>query len=393
MKPLSPAEEDLLKGRDLEIQTILSHAAARMLTVVAGEPGLGVTSLLQAGAAPALKDAGFIIASFSSWQGKLFARNLRDVVAQAVRDQADPSYATSGEPLDIMLPEIYDRTGKMVAILLDQFEDYFRCQTGSDLAEVFDAELSRAVPIRCGAFVFGIQSQAVPAFERLQDYIPNLRRNRVVLDALTQDDARAAMMAEFNVNGLEVEPEVADALVTANVAARPTGRVHPFFLKTATARLIEAARRLRTQVIPMSLITGRGGVDRIVLESLDGTIAEFGRNHVELLFRWCNILISKDLSRVAVTENALMEYGGRLNRFALTFLPKAVEANILRKIESTDAVRYEIARESQVPILRDWWERYEGAIASRRRARFMMSIWLAVGAIAAGYVLWWFFGR
>src|ERR1700685_153639 len=123
MKPLTPADENLLKGRDLAIDTILQHAAARMLTVVTSEPGLGVTSLLQAGAAPALKNAGFIVASFNSWQGKLFARSLRDVVAKAVRDQADPAYTTSGEPLDLMLRDIYDRTGKLVAILLDQFED------------------------------------------------------------------------------------------------------------------------------------------------------------------------------------------------------------------------------------------------------------------------------
>ena len=69
-------------------------------------------------------------------------------------------------------------------------------------------------------------------------------------------------------------------------------------------------------------------------------------------------------------------------------------SRILRKIESTDAVRYEIARESLVPILRDWWERHEGAIVSRRRARFRkMSIWLAFGAIAGGYILWLIFGR
>ena len=62
---------------------------------------------------------------------------------------------------------------------------------------------------------------------------------------------------------------------------------------------------------------------------------------------------------------------------------------ILRTIELGETVRYEIARDSLAPILRDWWKRREAMLIARRRARFRVrSVSLAVGSIAALYLIW-----
>ena len=94
-------------------------------------------------------------------------------------------------------------------------------------------------------------------------------------------------------------------------------------------------------------------------------------------------------ARLAVTEKGLTDYAGKLNRFALTLLPVATVAGILRSVATHEAIRYEIARECLTPILRNWWERREAAAVSRRRAVFRTtSLSLALGAIVLACIIW-----
>jgi hypothetical protein len=89
------------------------------------------------------------------------------------------------------------------------------------------------------------------------------------------------------------------------------------------------------------------------------------------------------------SQEALLDYAGRLNRFALALLPVLIENGILRTVEMPERIRYEIARDSMAPILRDWWKRREAALIARRRALFRVrSVSIAVGSIVALYVVW-----
>lgn len=51
-----------------------------------------------------------------------------------MRDQADPNFLAESETLPEMLARIRRRTGRPVALVLDQFEDYLRCHNGTDLS-------------------------------------------------------------------------------------------------------------------------------------------------------------------------------------------------------------------------------------------------------------------
>jgi hypothetical protein len=130
-----------------------------------------------------------------------------------------------------------------------------------------------------------------------------------------------------------------------------------------------------------------------VLESLDGAIAELSSTQVDLLFRWCNILISPEKHRLSVTEKGLNEYAGKWNKFAPRLLELLMGSGVLRTVETPEAIRYEISRDCFAPILRDWWERREAVIVARRRAVFRVtSISVAVSAIVLVYVVWILFG-
>jgi hypothetical protein len=402
LKALTQNDADLLCGRTDEIRGIVDNCRAQRLTVLTSEPGLGVTSVLQAGALPALRRRGFIVAYFSDWQGRFFATSLRETIANAVREDADPLFFGQDEPLDELLEHVRARTGKAIAILFDQFEDYVRCHSNTVLSDAFDAELAHAVATRKGVFVIGLQAHAVPAFERLGQHIPNLLGFRIELPLISLEAARDAVLLEARGMGLEVEPAALDALTTALVVAPEHGvssqnaekKVHPFYLKVATGILLEAEARLKSPVLRFATILARDGVDRIVLESLDAGIADLDSTQVGLLFRWCNILISREEHRLSVTEKGLTEYAGKLNRFVPRLLELLTGSGVLRTVETPEAIRYELSRECFTPILRDWWERREASIVARRRAVFRItSISLALSAIVLMYAVWLILGK
>ena len=90
-----------------------------------------------------------------------------------------------------------------------------------------------------------------------------------------------------------------------------------------------------------------------------------------------------------MSAEVLADYSGKLNRFALTTTPILIGEGILRTVETPETSRYEIARDSLAPIVRDWWRRHEATLVARRRAAFRVrSVSLAVGAILAVYALW-----
>ena len=413
LKALTETDETLLRGREAVVREIVQNCRAERFTVVTAEPGMGISSLLEAGVGPALKSEGFIVATFRDWPGRSFGANLKEAVADAVRGTADDLFFSEGEDLAELLERATARTGKSVVILLDQFEDYVRCHANTIHSDLFDAEFAHAVTDRKGIFVLGLQEHAIPFFERLEAHIPNLLGFRVQLEPLNIDAAREAVAAEASGRDMQVEPAALEALLNApvvagaqGVPAKATGAsqaatrrsvrrvkgAHPFYLKLATDELLEAEARVKSRMVTFSTIEFRGGVDRVVLESFDPVIRELGKTQADLLFRWCKILISPDKQRLSVTEKGLREYAGKLNRYVPALLTHLMEIGILRSVETPEAVRYEIARECYAPILRDWWERREAAIVARRRAVFRItSISVAVGAIAIVYLMWLIF--
>lgn len=380
-------------GRADFVREIVDNCRAERFTVLTSEPGMGVSSLLHAGVAPALLREGFIVARFSDWPDKSFALNLKETIAEAVRDEIDPLFYPRNESLDDLLNHIRARTHTPIAILLDHFDDYIRCNVNTVASDLFDAELAHAVSSRSGVFVIGLQEHAVPALERLSQHIPNLLGFQVRLQPLGIEAAKEAVLSEASGRGFDVEPAAMDNLLASHVVVPEANKVNPFFLKVATGILLDAETLLQSKSLRASTIEAHGGVERIVMESLDGQIAELSGTQRDLLFRWCAILISPEQHRLSVTSKGLTDYAGKLNRFVPPLLQRLMETGLLRSIETSGTLRYEISRECLVPILRDWWERREAVIVARRRAAFRIrSISVAVSALILTYVIWLLFG-
>ena len=391
MTPLTHQDEHLLRGRAKEIPVVLDNCAAGRVTVVSGPPCIGVTSFLEAGARPALERENCIVVSFQEWPGRSFANNLREKVAAAVRQNLNADFPFDGDDLETILHRGCHQTGRRIVLILDQFEDYIRCHAGTDEGEVFDTELAKTVPLMGAApLLFGLQDHAIDAFRRYQQLIPNLFGGWIRLGPLSREDAATWMRLEAERRSLIPEPAAVEALVSAPAASVGEG-VHPYLFAAGLNRLIEAEIRTRSGAVRASAIQDYGGPDNLILESLDQSLGELSTTHSELFFRWCNILIGPDGRRMSATEQALTEYAGKLNRFVLTLLPQAVSRGLLRGLAVRDSIRYEIARDSMVPMLRHWWKQREAFFLARSRARFRTrSITLAVVTMVVLCVAWLF---
>jgi hypothetical protein len=207
--------ETLLRDREAVVREIVQNCHAGRFTVVSAEPGMGVSSLLEAGGGPALKTEGAIVATFRDWQGRFFGANLKQAVAEAVRRAADDLFFSEGEDLADLLERANERTGKPVVLLLDQFEDYLRCHTNTIQSDLFDAELAHAVADRKGIFVLGFQEHAISSLERLEAHIPNLLGFRVRLEPLGIDAARETVVSEASRMEIQLEPAALEALLNA----------------------------------------------------------------------------------------------------------------------------------------------------------------------------------
>lgn len=393
LTPLGADQEKQLFGRDHEIETILYNCKVGRLTVVTSPPGMGASSLIRAGVEPALRRAGYTTVVYSDWQGKSVAKQLRDAIVRAIHEQTDGAFIATPESLLDLLAFAEQKTGKTVAVLLDQFEDYVRCHSGTDISDEFDAELANAISTRSGRFVIGLQTPSVSAFERLSQYIPNLMGFAIKVPPLSIEAAKQLVNGSASEAGMTVEPAAIDMLVASTVAA-VEGGVHPLFLKLAAERLFDAEFVLKSKVARASTLAANGGADRLILEAVDPVVAQLGSTHTELFFRWIPFFLSKEGTRQAASEKALTEHAGKYSRFVKSLLPMLTRSGLMRSLATSAGVRYEFARESTSVIVKDWWSRSEAAIIARQRAQFRVrSISIAAGAIILAYLVYLFVGR
>ena len=362
--------------------------------VLACEPGLGATTLLEQGIVPELARRGFITVFVSDYRGRFFATGIKEKIADAVREQVDDRFFAEVESLSQMLARVRARTERPVALVFDQFEDYLRMHAGTDVSDDFDADLSRAVAEWHGQFVIALHKDALHDFQRLSQYIPNLLEASIDLQGLPRDAARQMLSAEAKRNGLAMDPEAAEALVNAP-SGEFLGRAHPYYLMQGLKRLIEGAKEhakkkpANSSQVTLETIEAYGGADRLIRESLDDAITSLRSNQIDLFFRWGNILLSPEGQRLGVSEKGLLDYAGKLNRFGMSLIPRLMEMGLFRSIDTAHGPRYEFARAAMAPLVKDWWKRREAWLIARQRRQFRIrSISVAVGSILLVYVMW-----
>jgi hypothetical protein len=236
--------------------------------------------------------------------------------------------------------------------------------------------------------VIALQEPALRSFDRLSHLIPNLLGYRLTLPPLSRDSARLLIRRVAADQGILIDDKVVEAFAMAPSAAAGDG-VHPWLFTRGIEKLFEAAHKQKPPEANAAALELLGGADAVILQSLDTAINELNTSQRELLFRWCDVLISKEGRRLAATEKALRERAGNHGRYTASLTPLLLTNGILRVVTTDQTQRYELARESMTVILKDWWDRQEEVLNARRRAKFRVrSMSITAGLIALFYAVY-----
>ena len=285
LMPYTAAEWDLFFGRSDDIQRVYHRICENPVTIIYGEAGVGLTSLLGAGLQPRLEKARQLVIPVSTYN------NLTAAVRANLQDKGRPirlhipGDAPLAEVLSAACAEVaatYDR----LVLVLDQFERAFE-QGGESPAAIIAALADSLTMLGNNLrLVFGIHADhRDPLLDRLKDLAPEIIQveplaipaaERAVVEPLS----RLNWPVNFSPQTLAQDDIVPDLAV---LSGQPN-RVDPGYLQIVCNRLyLEALKPKMTHAISDQLYDSlrrakgimAGYVDEVLMAiGTDRTLAE-----------------------------------------------------------------------------------------------------------------------
>jgi formylglycine-generating enzyme required for sulfatase activity len=368
LQPFEAAHRAVFHGRDVEIRTVLERLATEPLLVVAGDSGVGKSSLCRAGVLPRL-DAGAIGAEgevllvtlvpgrhpLRALAAALCARLGEDEAALVARLGEDPLH------LGRALREAARRRQGTV-LFVDQLEELCTLADPDEAGRFAECVGGLAAPgpgLRVLATVRGDFVTRMAALPGLGGLFP---RALFLLRPLSSEGIRDAIVGPARALDVRFEDE---ALVTALAEEGAQGGGLPL-LQFALAELWEARDRDRG-VIPRAALDARGGVAGALARHADGVLAALAPAERAAARRLLLRLVTGEGTRARAPLGDLAG-GDAAARAALEALVRG-RLVVARRAEGEDAADeggYEVAHEA----LLDRWDTLRGWLAgdAERRA-------------------------
>ncbi len=404
-------------GREPASIALTDQILANRLVIVYAKSGLGKTSLLNAGVAPRLREAGSLplfVRVNDIQRGPLFSV-LEGVPAEAERQQVEYVPGDSSSLWSFFKTVEFWRNDVLLTpiLILDQFEELFTLQS-QGAREGFLSELgylirgvappsqpktesntSDAPPsIRV---VLSLREDFLGLLEEASDHIPEILDHRYRLAPLSLEMASKAITGpaaiesrDASTRTFRLEPEVVtsilDYLTKSTAGARGSaGRhVEPFHLQLICQRIERIVAFKQTVSSEEIVISFKDlGGDAALAETLESFYTDAIRSLPARYLRGAarvlceQYLISPEGRRLSVEERELLRQL-KLPRETLSHL---VDRRLLRTDRRSDSTYYELSHDALVqPVL-----------ASRRVQALVVS-WAAVLAgsiicLAAGVLL------
>ena len=187
VETFTAADQSIFCGRHAEVRTIVASLYAAPITILYGRTGVGKSSVLQAGVVPVLEENyGTRAVYFNRWEGEWLAA-LKSKCSSSLGE----GYLDGSLPFDKYVKAVADITGRLIVVVLDQFEEYL----DRHATHAFDGELARAVrdPDVRASFLLGIREDRFASLDRLNAKVPRLFGRTLRLGDLDRESARAAI--------------------------------------------------------------------------------------------------------------------------------------------------------------------------------------------------------
>jgi hypothetical protein len=380
-------------GRETECDLIVANILAARLTLLYGRSGVGKSSLLHAGVVPSLRETpDLAVVIFRSWAGDPAAG-----LAAAIGAVAGFEPPAGEHPLADAIALCTERLGCDLAIILDQFEEYFVYHPEPDGEGTFETEFPRAVNQRefSVSFLVSIREDALARLDRFKGRIPSLFGNYLRMDRLDRSEGREAIVQPLREYGrrsghgerFDIEPAlvetVLDQVRVGNVSLAETGagvveragaresRIEAPYLQLVLTRLWDEEDAAGSHVLRQVTFKRLGGAERIVPEHLDAAMAALSRDERNLAARVFRFLVTPSGTKIAHRAADLAEYAEAPKEKVRSLLERlsGQQARILRGTGDGYEIYHDVLA---APIL-DWRSRHLEAAGARRRNRLIIA--------------------
>ena len=279
LAPYTAADTDIFKGRDALARRVFLQVQDYRVTVLYGEPGAGITSLLEAGVRPKLEEAGDLVVRVDEYD------DIASEVRLHARWQGRPlRLPLRGDaPLDEVLRAITGHTGRRIVLALDQFERAFslsRSQLDALADEVVAALAALGQRLK---LIIALHVDYLGDFAALQERFEAIAQPWIQTPVLSRDAAAEAIVGPLEALGwpVSLQPEFARQQIARDLDALyapekepPGGSVHPGQLQIVCTWLYDAARRRSPPQIDETLYVQEvGGAEGILARYMEQTLS------------------------------------------------------------------------------------------------------------------------
>ncbi|MFN8222061.1 MAG: WD40 repeat domain-containing protein [Gaiellales bacterium] len=349
LSPFSDADLDarLFFGRERETELVVANLQAARLTVLYGASGVGKSSLLHAGVAHRLREAGpgaprHVVVACDTWSGDPVTAVVREAVACVsgyVGREVELGEGTLADRLERLTIEL---DGELY-LVLDQFEEYLLyhgSEGGGPLVDELAGVL--ALPSLRVGVLLGIRDDALAELDVLKARVPTVFSNLLRLDHLTRAGGRDAILrplaelARLGRSAVSAEPAlveaVLDGVALSGAPAEPLTNVVAPFLQLVMSRVWEAEAAAASTTLRAETLERLGGPEKIVEDHLGQALSQLQPHERDTTARLFRALVTPSGTKIAHSARDLAEYVDRSADVLEPLLERLAAARILAPI-------------------------------------------------------------
>jgi formylglycine-generating enzyme required for sulfatase activity len=338
----------LFFGRRAEIRAVSERLRSSALVVVAGDSGVGKSSLCAAGVVPAVTEGalrdGRTWTAIKVVPGRQPIEETAAALARSLDlDAEELRAALRSEPLE--LARVLRRrvgAGAGVLLYLDQSEELVTVSARTD-AEALATALAAVAAAGPGLKVLATaRSDFLTRLSVLPGLGAELSLGLYLLAPLSRDGIRQAVVGPATVKGVRFE---SDALVEEIVGSASAAEGGLPLLQFALAELWEE-RDVRSATITAAALRALGGVEGALVRHADGVLARLGADARLAARRVLMRLVTLDGTRARRTELELVQ-----DVAERTALDALVAGRLVVASEAEHGAVFELAHEA---LVRGW---------------------------------------
>jgi formylglycine-generating enzyme required for sulfatase activity len=377
LAPFEASHRELFFGRDDDIRALLERLQHQPLVLVAGDSGVGKSSLCRAGVLPRVAagelDQGRGCTTVTLRPGRRPLQSLAAALAPLLhRKEAEIFEAFSSMPTSFgQVVRAAHQDRRSLLLFIDQLEELITLAE-PEQAERFSQLLGElALPSAGVRVLLAVRGDFLTRVCALPGLGNEAERGLYILRPLSAEGVREAIVGPARAQGAVFE---SDELIQTLVASTAQGAGSLPLLQFALAELWQRRNPVHGRITRMAL-EEMGGVAGALSRHADGVLARLGPAEQQAARRLLLQLVTVEGMR---SERGERELGTEADAATGTTLRALVEGRLLHASTAGGEARYQIAHDSLITswgTLRNWLDNDIGHRAVRQRLEAASAEW------------------